>query len=314
MKKIYILLIGLFSIILLSGCAVSLAADVTPPPDYQAPVEQEPILQETAAPILPPDISGGKIIYLEKCEPCHGEKGMGDGSQSSQLPVAAAPIGNKDFAKDKKPIDWFEIITNGNIENFMPGFQSLDDRERWNVTAYVLTLSSTYNESEIQKVFKENCESCHAIGNSAGISDFSDFGQLIDQSQNEIVGLIQNGNSVGMPSFQNVLSEEDIDSLAYYVRVLGFKGSLAYRLGMTPHPASFLLLVFTFHRPLLRTTPSPSFGRRGISGVRLFGARLSAWLRALSLIHLRADRLRELIHLFQFLFDCLGIVRIFYLL
>ena len=223
MKKIYILLIGLISIILFSGCAVSLAADVTPPPDYQAPVEQEPILQETTAPILPPDIPAGKIIYLEKCEPCHGESGMGDGSQSSQLPVAAAPIGSIDFAKDKKPIDWFEIITNGNIEKFMPGFQSLNDRERWNVTAYVLTLSSTFNESEIQPIFKESCESCHAIGNSAGISDFSDFGQLIDQSQNEIVALIQNGNALGMPSFQNLLPEEAIDSLADYVRVLGYK-------------------------------------------------------------------------------------------
>ena len=260
MKKIYILLIGLFSIILLSGCAVSLAADVTPPPDYQAPVEQEPILQETAAPILPPDISGGKIIYLEKCEPCHGEKGMGDGSQSSQLPVAAAPIGNKDFAKDKKPIDWFEIITNGNIENFMPGFQSLDDRERWNVTAYLLTLSSTYNESEIQKVFKENCESCHAIGNSAGISDFSDFGQLIDQSQNEIVGLIQNGNSVGMPSFQNVLSEEDIDSLAYYVRVLGYKDQ---NIGQNPNSTVELTPEKTNVNPEKANTDSTLFSIKG---------------------------------------------------
>ena len=284
MKKIYILLIGLFSIILLSGCAVSLAADVTPPPDYQAPVEQEPILQETAAPILPPDISGGKIIYLEKCEPCHGEKGMGDGSQSSQLPVAAAPIGNKDFAKDKKPIDWFEIITNGNIENFMPGFQSLDDRERWNVTAYVLTLSSTYNESEIQKVFKENCESCHAIGNSAGISDFSDFGQLIDQSQNEIVGLIQNGNSVGMPSFQNVLSEEDIDSLAYYVRVLGYKYQ---NIGQNPNSTVELTPEKTNVNPETANTDSTLFSIKGsVKGIEKLPGDLTVTLNVYDTMNL----------------------------
>lgn len=223
MKKIFILLFGFSLIFLISGCAVSLAADVTPPPDYQAPVEQGPILQETTAPILPPDISEGKIIYLEKCAPCHGEKGMGDGSQSSQLPVAAAPIGNIDFAANKKPLDWFEIITNGNIENFMPGFQSLNDRERWNVTAYILTLSSLENESDSQLVFQENCESCHAIGNSSGISDFSDFGKLINQSQNEIIALIQSGNSAGMPSFESILSEQDIVGLAQYVRILGYK-------------------------------------------------------------------------------------------
>lgn len=222
MKKKFILLFGLILIIFLSGCAVSLAADVTPPPDYQAPVEQEPILMETTAPILPPDISNGKSIFIEKCAPCHGENGMGDGVQSSQLPVPAAPIGNFEFAKDKKPIDWFEIITNGNIENFMPGFQSLNDRERWNVTAYAFTLSEKSAEIEILPVYKENCESCHALGNSAGITDFSDFGQLIDQSKADIIGIIQNGNVNGMPAFQNLIPENDIDHLAEYVWNLGF--------------------------------------------------------------------------------------------
>lgn len=222
MKKIFILLIGIFSLIIFSGCAVSLAADVTPPPDYQPPVAQAPVLAETTAPLLPPDVEEGKSIYLEKCAPCHGENGMGDGVQSPSLPVPAAAIGNYDFAQDKRPQDWYEIVTIGDIENFMPGFQSLNDRERWNVTAYILTLSMQSNLSQAEKVFSDNCASCHAKDNSQGITDFSDFGILINLSHADLVKSIQNGNSEGMPAFQNGLSQEEIDQLANYIRVLGF--------------------------------------------------------------------------------------------
>ena len=203
MKKTVLFLVGVLFLTLLTGCAVSLASDVTPPPNYQAPTEQESVIGRTStAPILPPDIVEGKLIYQEKCQPCHGEKGLGDGIQSSQLPVPAAEIGKIDFAKDKKPSDWYKIITIGDIENFMPGFQSLNDRQRWNVTAYILTLSMDFEENATKALFKQNCETCHTKGNSNQTTDFSDFGSLIDFSQNEISQIVQNGNSKGMPAFK----------------------------------------------------------------------------------------------------------------
>jgi len=221
MKKSVLFLAGVLFIIFLSSCSVSLASDVTPPPNYQAPTEQESVISDTTAPILPPDIVEGKLIYQEKCQPCHGEGGLGDGIQSSQLPVPAAEIGKFDFSKDKNPSDWYKIITIGDIENFMPGFQSLNDRQRWNVTAYILTLSMQYDEAATKTLFKQNCESCHASGNSNQTSDFSDFGSLIDYSQTDISQIIQDGNTKGMPAFKGELSEIEINSLSNYIRILG---------------------------------------------------------------------------------------------
>ena len=223
MKKTIQFLAGVLLLFILSGCSVSLAADVTPPPNYQAPTAQESVITDAStAPILPPDVEEGKLIYQEKCQPCHGEEGLGDGVQSAQLPVPAAEIGKIDFAKDKKPSDWYKIITIGDIENFMPGFQSLNDRQRWNVTAYILTLSMQYDENATKVLFQQNCETCHISGNSNQTTDFSDFGSLIDFSQNDISLIVQNGNSKGMPSFKGKLSEVEINSLSNFIRVLGF--------------------------------------------------------------------------------------------
>ena len=75
----------------LAACTFSLAADVTPPPGY---VEPTPIA--TLGPLFPasaPNANTGEVIYAEKCAPCHGASGMGDGPQSANLPVSVAALG-----------------------------------------------------------------------------------------------------------------------------------------------------------------------------------------------------------------------------
>ncbi|MBL8049798.1 MAG: hypothetical protein JNM46_01125, partial [Anaerolineales bacterium] len=61
----------------LSACNMTLARDVTPPPN---------IVMPTAVPTMgalypssKPDIANGEIIFAEKCAPCHGDSGLGDG-------------------------------------------------------------------------------------------------------------------------------------------------------------------------------------------------------------------------------------------
>ena len=157
------------SVIFLTSCSISLAEDITPPPSVAQP---SPITNQTSTPVsvvlpmMEPDIQNGESLYAEKCAPCHGVNGMGDGAQSGQLPNAVPALGNLSIAKDAKPIDWYSMVTIGNIENFMPGFQSLSDRERWDVTAYALTLS--LSDDMIAKgaqIFSENCVECHTNEN-----------------------------------------------------------------------------------------------------------------------------------------------------
>src|SRR5512135_101032 len=80
---------------LLSACSFSLAADITPPPGSE---QNPPIAATQLAPIngplyplVPPNHVGGNAIYTERCAPCHGDTGMGDGPQASQLPNPVVP-------------------------------------------------------------------------------------------------------------------------------------------------------------------------------------------------------------------------------
>ena len=119
-------------VLLFSACDLSLAADVTPPPDQI----QEPVVQggldapsELLYPLVPPDLSKGAAIYTDKCAPCHGAEGFGDGPRSVGLPNPVAAIGTTGVARESTPIQWYTVVSQGNIERFMPPFQSLTERQ-----------------------------------------------------------------------------------------------------------------------------------------------------------------------------------------
>lgn len=223
MTKLKIGITGLFFVLMASACSLSLASDITPPPSMQTPNQEAQTTATSSAPILPPDVTNGKMIYEQKCIDCHGPKGMGDGTQAAQLPGPVAPIGDYQFAKSKSPLQWFNIISNGNIENFMPGFQSLNDRERWDVTAYVLSLSMNYDYDETLNTFKANCATCHEPGNNAGFDDYLDASTLANTTQEQIVEFIRQGHQPEMPAFGDQFDDQTISALAAYVRALGFR-------------------------------------------------------------------------------------------
>lgn len=222
MRKPHYLILTIFLLVILSGCSVSLAADVTPPPNLVQPsaVQEQPtIVPSVILPMMEPDIMNGAIIYQQKCEACHGESGMGDGSQSGQLPNPVSPLGDLNIAKDAIPFDWYRIITVGNIERFMPGFQSLNDRERWDVTAYALTLSLTEDlVNKGEEIFSENCVECHTEENLPLKSASS----MAEKSLSDIVSIIDSGNNNEMHPFSEKLNAEDQLAAASYVRYLGF--------------------------------------------------------------------------------------------
>jgi cytochrome c len=165
MKLRHILLLAIGTL-LLAACNQTLAADVTPPPGYVAP---SPV--PTMGPLYPeqaPDLANGEVIYVEKCAPCHGDTGLGNGPQSKDLPVSVIPIGLPEFANDATPSRWYTVVTQGNIERFMPPFVSLSDQERWDVVSYALMLQTTEEQVELGKtLFEENCADCaEAFSNS----------------------------------------------------------------------------------------------------------------------------------------------------
>jgi mono/diheme cytochrome c family protein len=217
---------------------MSLAADVTPPPGYRpaqnapdaAVATDQPAAVVTAFPLVPPDPNAGKSIYLEKCEPCHGPTGLGDGSKAGSLPERPPLIGSRALALDSRPADWFRIVTEGNLEKLMPGFKvGLDDRQRWDVVAYVFSLSQSPEElASAGELYTAECASCHGPEGrgdgekAAGLNvpDWSRQDRLALLSAQEIAGLIASGNG-GMPAFGS-LDEESRLALVFYLRSLTY--------------------------------------------------------------------------------------------
>ena len=240
-KKLFTLVLSTSVFLLLSACSFTLAEDITPPPGAQTPVLQtEPTeMAGLFFPVVAPNPADGALIYTEKCAPCHGNQGMGDGPSAAQLSVPVAALGDPALARQSTPSEWFRIVTQGNLERFMPPFASLSDPQRWDVVAYVYTLSM--GEAALQDgaaLYQENCSGCHgetgkgdgsdADSLSTRVGDFTDQAAMAEKSTAALYAAITNGFGPDMPAFESTgeghaqLSEEQRWNLASYVRTLSF--------------------------------------------------------------------------------------------
>jgi mono/diheme cytochrome c family protein len=204
-------------IFILSACNFTLAEDVTPPPGYIPPT---PAPTLSLIPAQTPNIENGAAIYVEKCAPCHGETGLGDGPQGIQLQGVTVPaFALPEIARPKSPAQWYTVVTRGNIQRFMPPFASLTDQERWDVVAYVMTLNTT--QEEIQKgkaLFEANCPNCST-------DFFKDQSKMSALSTVELARIVRLGNQE-FKAFGENLSDEEMWAVASYLRTLSFDTTL----------------------------------------------------------------------------------------
>ncbi|HLO29984.1 MAG TPA: c-type cytochrome [Anaerolineales bacterium] len=198
---------------LLSACNFTLAEDVTPPPNYVPPTPAP-----TLGPLFPaqaPNPVEGAAIFAEKCAPCHGATGLGDGPQGIQLGVTVPAFGLPEIARPASPAQWYTTVTRGNMERFMPPFASLNDQQRWDVVAYAMTLHTSEEEvAKGQKLFEANCANCST-------DFFKDQAKMSALSEVELARLIKQGNEQ-IPAFGSSLSEDDVWAVADYLRSLSF--------------------------------------------------------------------------------------------
>jgi mono/diheme cytochrome c family protein len=237
MKKIHLPLLVVVSMLLASCSMMSLADDIIPPPGSQqgASVETNPPPTSSGPlyPLVAPNPSAGAAIYAEKCAPCHGEIGKGDGPQSAQLPNPTTAIGTVSVARLSTPAEWYAVVTRGNMDRFMPPFHSLSDRQRWDVIAYVYSLStSPAAVSRGQEIYLENCADCHgssgrgdgpqAAALTASMPDFTDQAYMARKSTQDFYRAIAQGPHPQMTGFSGVLSEDAMWSVTDYLRTLSF--------------------------------------------------------------------------------------------
>jgi mono/diheme cytochrome c family protein len=235
--KLRHLMILSISMLLVSACSFSLAEELTPPPGslQQSAPETKPVLTVAGPlyPLVPPDPVQGEATYIEKCAPCHGANGMGNGPQASQLPVPAAAIGSAEIARASIPADWYTLLQQGNLERRMPPFPSLSDRQKWDVIAYVYTLSTSSDViTQGEDLYAEFCASCHGlqgIGDGEASSqlasdpiDFTDQSYMAAKSSAEMFSVISDGAGTDMPAFADELSDMERWAVADYLRTLMF--------------------------------------------------------------------------------------------
>ena len=118
---------------------------------------------QSAAGDWQPSLENGERIFAERCVECHGLSGDGRG----ELVIAGSveqPLDITDRAQvmAKSPLEWFDIITQGNIAKLMPPWEdALSEAERWDTALYSYTLA--YDDALLatgERIWRESCGEC----------------------------------------------------------------------------------------------------------------------------------------------------------
>ena len=228
----FFFLMALTAAALTSCGGISLAADVTPPPDYHptAVIAQAAtaVPAGPAFPLIAPNPAQGTALYTEKCAPCHGTSGMGDGPQAQKLANPVAAIGSPAIARAASLTSWYNVVTQGRMDRFMPTFKSgLTDQQRWDVVAYAFTLSeSSKVTTEGADLYKQNCTTCHGDqgrgDSNQSTQELTDLSLVSQKTGTDFFQAVTIGVPPAMPGYNSKLALEQRWSLAAYIRSLAF--------------------------------------------------------------------------------------------
>jgi len=81
----------------------------------------------------------GQLAYFTYCQPCHGAKGVGDGTVAKSLPIPPVDLTRADLQAGRSDGSLYYTIRHGNV--IMPGYaHALTPEQAWDVVHYVRTL------------------------------------------------------------------------------------------------------------------------------------------------------------------------------
>ncbi len=220
--------------LLLAGCSLAAPAPVEQPQSQgqQPPVAQPQPAQPFQLPTRRPSVAAGADLYQQKCVQCHGASGRGDGAMAAQIQARTntpvADLTSDVTARARTPADWYNIVSNGDLQKGMPGFAgSLDADQRWDVIAYAWSLAvSPQQVVQGKQVYETQCVQCHG---DTGKGDGKDAqGQLPDLSAFATLAQVAPGTwdqdmATGhVPSFAGTVSEADRRAAIDYVRTFAY--------------------------------------------------------------------------------------------
>ncbi len=128
MKKLF----GLLAMSLVySACR---ARDGDLPPAYRNLAVPAGQLQSTQA------RERGRALFLEHCALCHGDRGDGRGVRRQGLSSPPRDFTDPAWREQTSPRHVFSVIREGSPGTAMPAWKVLDDRQTWDLTAYLLAV------------------------------------------------------------------------------------------------------------------------------------------------------------------------------
>jgi len=89
-----------------------------------------------------PSAARGRAVFAERCQPCHGDRGKGDGPQAEHV-VGPRPadLGDPAVMGDATLTDVYRRVSIGIPGTAMPPFEGeLSEEDRWAVANFVMTL------------------------------------------------------------------------------------------------------------------------------------------------------------------------------
>lgn len=170
-----------------------------------------PTEEQSLFPPSKPDIANGAQIFADRCTDCHNQNGNGLGELVREGGIPQ-PSDFTDVAltSQQTPLQWYDTITNGNLEFLMPPWKdALSIQERWDVAFYTYTLG--YDDNMLasgEQVWTDKCSDCTSLND------------LLDLESAVQVSDISFGTQTNRNDFNTTLSTDEIFAITAYARSL----------------------------------------------------------------------------------------------
>jgi mono/diheme cytochrome c family protein len=184
-------------------------------PEIVATVPQPTAVVEEQSLFPParPDIANGAQIFADRCTDCHSQNGNGLGELVREGGIPQPPdFTDISLTSLQTPLEWYDTITNGNLEFLMPPWKNaLSTQERWDVAFYTYTLG--YDDELLtlgEQVWTDKCAGCGSMN------------ELLDLESAVKVSDAIFGSQVDSNDFGSTLSTDEIYAVVAYARSLSF--------------------------------------------------------------------------------------------
>ncbi len=170
-----------------------------------------PTEEQSLFPPSKPNIANGAQIFADHCTDCHNQTGNGLGELVREGGIPQPPdFTDIALTSQQTPLQWYDTITNGNLEFLMPPWKdALSIQERWDVAFYTYTLG--YDDDMLasgEQVWADNCNGCASLN------------ELLDLESAVQISDLNFGTQTNRNDFNTTLSTDEIFAVAAYARSL----------------------------------------------------------------------------------------------